>query len=821
MTQQLVQALLNEHLVSPNDIEEATRRQIVQGGSLDTNLLELGVPEDVVLRGLAEAYRLPTGDKSDIDTIEGHIPRIFPLVFAETYRLVPYRLVGANLGVLVNGATDQDLFSRIRDRLQLHPVATVTTEARMHYAMHRIYGVALLPRFEALLAKLDGAPPTPLYGPPPVEHMLSWGLPASRIRPGRARGETRKGGPDVAGLLARLDSATDRDAIVEILLEVALGTFDYVALFLVQGERVNGWRSTDPESTNRVARVSLPLAEPSVFQTIHATRGHYLGPIPQTAVNTQLLQTLGRPAPRTAFLASLIVGGRLVGILYADNGSKGVLARRVSGVLLLTHRVGLCFENLIRRRKAMPTPQPKVSSEPQELTFRAESPALPVPEPSPVSEALRDRASVASPVSVALADEPIAVPPQNTAYYPPLAPDADIPEVVAEEVELIHEAGDVSAKDASDYIAFASIDRESPEDAVSEWEDILIETVQTGTRAAPESVVSGASAPPAVTWDDVIAEARKAPSLGVPALGRVNVDVAGHVVDPREMLLDGLDALDVGTRTSAIASLLPLGSAIDDVLRARFPGKILIDPFSPEQSLPPLAECSGLLALLLQRGLDGIPVVLKHLDSADRTQRLFAVYMLLVITYPQALEALARRLFDTEPRVRFLAADALRSYTREPGYTRILGSLREQLKVPVYEVQVSTVQVLGQLRDPRAVPSLIPLVVSPQPELASAAASALAVICAQAFGRDVTRWAEWWQASYNRPRETWLVASLRHPSPQVQRIAFSELQLLTGYTGTFDPMAPAEVREPVVRVWEKWLDDLVHTHNQPENRVSA
>lgn len=815
MTQQLVQALLNEHLVSPNDIEEATRRQVVQGGSLDTNLLELGVPEDVVLRGLAEAYRLPTGDKSDIDRIEGHIPRIFPLVFAETYRLVPYRLVGANLGVLVNGATDEGLFARIRERLQLHPVATVTTEARMHYAMHRIYGVALLPRFEGLLTKLDGAPPTPLYGPPPIDHMLSWGLPASRIRPGRARGETRRNGPDVAGLLARLDSAGDRDAIVEILLEVALGTFEYVSLFLVQGERINGWRSTDPESTNRVARLSLPLSEPSVFQTVHSTRGHYLGPIPSTPVNNQLLQTLGRPSPRTAFLASLMVGGRLVGILYADNGSKGVLARRVSGVLLLTHRVGLCFENLIRRRKsAVPAAKPR--EEPTELEFRAEAP--PLHGGSPVSQALQDQPQIASPVSVALADEPIAVPPQNTAYYPPLAPDADLPEVVAEEVELITELEE-SAKE-NDYIAFASIDKESPEDAVSEWEDILIETVQTGAQPKPEAMVQAASAPPAVVWDDVIAEARKVPSLA-PALGSVNVDVAGHDVDPRDMLLDGLDALDVGTRSSAIASLLPLGSTIDDVLRERFPGKILIDPFSPEQALPPLAECSGLLALLVQRGLDGVPVAIKHLDSADRTQRLFAVYMLLVVTYPQGLEALARRLYDTEPRVRFLAADALRSYTREPGYTRILASLREQLKVPVYEVQVSTVQVLGQLRDPRAVPSLIPLVVSPQPELASAAASALAVICAQAFGRDVARWAEWWQSSYNRPRETWLVGSLRHASPQVQRIAFSELQLLTGYTGTYDPLAPAEAREPVIRVWEKWLDDLVHTHNQPENRVSA
>ncbi len=351
VSQQLVQALLGEHLVSASDIDEAVRRQVVHGGSLDTNLLELGIPEQTILRGLAEAYRLPTGDKSDIDAIEPHIPRIFPLVFAETYRLVPFRLVGSNLGVLVNGPTDEDLFERIRHRLQLNPTTTVTTELRMHYAMHRIYGVALLPRFEQLLTRLDGAPPTPLYEPAPIDHMLSWGLPASRIKATRARGETRRGGPDVAGLLARLDSAHDRDAVVEILLEIALGTFEFVALFLVHGERVDGWRSTDPAATGRVARISIPLAVPSVFQTIHATRGHYLGPIPTNPANTKLLNDLGRAPPRAAFLASLTVGGRLVGILYADNGARGVMARRVSGVLLLTHRVGLCFENLVRRRK--------------------------------------------------------------------------------------------------------------------------------------------------------------------------------------------------------------------------------------------------------------------------------------------------------------------------------------------------------------------------------------------------------------------------------------------------------------------------------------
>lgn len=875
MTQQLVQALLNEHLVSAADIDEAARRQVVHGGSLDTNLLELGVPEVTVLRALGEAYRMPTGDKSDIDAIEPHIPRIFPLVFAETYRLVPYRLVGGNLGVLVNNAVDGDLFGKIRERLSLHPSGTITSEARMHYAMHRVYGVNLLPRFAALLTKLDGAPPTPLYEPAPIDHMLSWGLPASRIRPGRARGETRRGGPDVAGLLARLDSATDRDSVVEILLEIALGTFEFVSIFLVHGERIDGWRSTDPSTTQRVARISLPLAVQTVLTTVYQTRGHYLGPIPQTPDNMKLLQDLGRPPPRTAFVAPLTVGGRLAGILYADNGSRGVLARRVSGVLLLTHRVGLCFENLIRRRKALLVPPPPVVHE-EEIPVHVEQGGATdeqsfadvsyetglaaasgeLGQESPVADSTAaaddgytydtpesysapvtyDTAEQSTPLAYETADgydTPVVIETasydatsdqQQTMYTPPFAPEQEIPEIVTDDIEMVGEQQSATHDEAS-YVAFAHLDSESPEDAVSGWEDVLVETVSTAGAPLPEPVSEAHTAPPAVTWEDVIAEARKAPALsapmGAPAAAQANVEVAGQAIDPRELLLDGLDAMDPEARLAAIGALLPYGTLLDDQLRARFPGKLLLDPFAPDQPLPPLAECSGLMALLVARGLDAIPVVMAHLDSPDRAQRLFAIYMLLVTPYPPALEGLARRLYDTEPRNRFLAADALRSYTREPGYARILQSLREQLKVPVYEVQVTTVQVLGQLRDPRAVPSLIPLVVSPQAELASAAASALAVICAQAYGRDVGRWAEWWKASYNRPRESWLVASLRHPSAQVQRIAFSELQLLTGYSGGFDPSSPAEVREPVVRVWEKWLNDLVSARNEMTSAGSS
>ncbi|MEL6545676.1 MAG: hypothetical protein AAFQ82_13675, partial [Myxococcota bacterium] len=354
MSDRLAQILESERLASRDTIDEAQRRQILYEGSLDTNLLELGaVSEPDLLRALGEAYRLPVGEKSDIDTVEGHIPRIFPLQFAEAYRMVPFRLIGPNLSVLVNSEPDPQLFARIRERLQLHVNATVTTEARLHYAMHRLYATKLLPRFDGLLTRLDGEPPRPLHEPPKGEHFLSWGLPSTRVDGAvRQKGASRSGS-DIAALLARLDTAPNRDAVIEILLEIAVGVFDYVCMFVVQGDQINGWRGIEPEQTAQVARISMPVSNPSVFQTIYNTQGHYLGPLPKNDYNEDLLKQLGRESPRTALLAPIMVRGKLVAVVYADNGPRPVPSRRVSGLLLLAHRVGMCLENLIRKRKRM------------------------------------------------------------------------------------------------------------------------------------------------------------------------------------------------------------------------------------------------------------------------------------------------------------------------------------------------------------------------------------------------------------------------------------------------------------------------------------
>ena len=825
MSQDLGKRLITSGAVTEAALNEALQRQVVFGGSLDTNLLEVGAAtEEVLLLALGEALALPTANREQIEQIGQHIPRLFPLVFAETYHLVPYNLVEQDLAVLVNAAPDDQLFTHIRERLRLRVSGVVTTEARLHYAMYRLYGTALQPRFANLLSRLDGrAPDSP---GPENEHVLSWGLSNAVITPTAARGDDKRRGLDVRGLLSRVDAATDRDSVVEGLLSAALAVFDFAGLFAVHGDLINGWRGSSSEVTQRLARISLNVELPSVFQTIYVTGGHYLGPLPHNSINAKLLEDMGRGVPRAALLAPISVGGKLAAILYADNGARGVSSKRVAAVLLLAQRTGMAFERLIRRQKAradkgfVARVDDPESLEIGPITISAEGESWGVQEraaatPAAVADGVVP-ATVESPAAPTIASQTSSAASFSEAWGAMRLSEiestdgegADIGDEIVLEPEEVEAAAVDAAPTASSptYTAFADVS-DSPRAALDDWQDVLLETTGLERTGRPSSRRAQA-APPSVTWEDVIAEAEHAQNAMTAA---APVEVAGTVIDTRELLFDSLEAQSPEVRHDAVEKLLALGTSIDDELRSRFPGRLAFDPFAISSALPAFRACSGLLELIAARGVSAAPIVLPHLESPEAFRRFFAIYFLHAVAYPPALSALARRLYDAEPKNRFLAAETLRAYAGEPGYAHVVQSLRDQLRVPILESQVAAVQILGQLREPTAVPSLIPLVVAKRADLAGAAASALAVICGQAFGADVARWAEWWQNHYNRLRAAWLVESLRSPTLALVRLAHNELVLLSGRNVRFD-FESAAGRESAIRDWEEWWSQAARSY---------
>ena len=753
----LAQILVDDAVISATVLENALQRQVILGGSLDTNLLELGAASETALTAaLGRAGAGPTAGRAEIEAIAPHLPQLFPLVFAETYHLVPERLVGETLSVLIGMPLEPQLRTLVAERLHLQLAPIYCCEVRLHYAMHRLYGAELLPRYRTLLAKLDPVDAPPPKPEAPSERVLSWGVATSRIAAPRGA-DGRLTGRDVRSMVARLDAATDRDAIVEVLLGFALAAFDFAALFLVQGDYVHGWRGTDAAATQRIAQISVPLSHPSVFQTLYATGGHYLGPLPQNSANQQLLSALGRPPPRVACLAPILVGGRMAALLYADNGAHSVATKRVAALLILLHRAGLGLEQLIHRRK------------------RAHAVAVPMAQQAGSADSLESL-----------------------------------------NLNLNQDLDSATAAPTStptpSYVAFADV-QETPRASLDEWEDVLLDTVSESQRSATLEAAAVQGPSYAAQWQDVVQEAQRASQLVAPVSS--NVLLGGQSVATQEILFDALAADDPEARQSAVAQLLPLGARMDAMLMERFPGHLRLDPLTC-RTQPTFDQYSGVCELLAARGGDAAPLVISQLGSDLPQHRLIAVAFFQAVFYPLACEALARRLYDTEPKIRQMTVEALRGMAGEPAYGRLIAGLCEQLQGQVEAAQATALQILGQLREARMVPEIISCLAAENPNVMRTAALALAVICTQTFGANVPRWRQWWDAHGHQPRSSWLLAGLAHSSAAIRRVAHHELQVATGQSLPFNAEAPVAERSLAQQAWSQ-----VVAHNAPAPAAPA
>jgi hypothetical protein len=149
-----------------------------------------------------------------------------------------------------------------------------------------------------------------------------------------------------------MDSAQDRDSVMLPLLHFIQRFFEFTGLFVVHQDHVMGWRGATLAMTEKFSNVHMALDTPSVLQVVYHARGPYLGPIPNSTSNAMLLHALEREFPRVALLVPLVVGDKIAGILYADNGSQVVSLSRVAAVLAAIQRAGVSLATFILRSKA-------------------------------------------------------------------------------------------------------------------------------------------------------------------------------------------------------------------------------------------------------------------------------------------------------------------------------------------------------------------------------------------------------------------------------------------------------------------------------------
>lgn len=152
---------------------------------------------------------------------------------------------------------------------------------------------------------------------------------------------------------AELARSSDREDVARTVLRFASGKWRRCLLLSVQGSLVTGWHGMGRGVRDEaVRRMGVPLRDQSTFRLVRDTRSHYVGPVKRDAAMGMFYRLLGGGFPTTAVILPLLVRGKVVHLLYVDNGPDQLTPPDVGELLILSQSVGRSYEAMMRRRKS-------------------------------------------------------------------------------------------------------------------------------------------------------------------------------------------------------------------------------------------------------------------------------------------------------------------------------------------------------------------------------------------------------------------------------------------------------------------------------------
>jgi hypothetical protein len=305
--------------VTERQLQEAIQHQVLYGGRLGTNLYELGfITEERLQEALAKAHGV-AAMAVDLREVSPDTVALIPRAMAAKHKVFPYQLRGKTLFLLMVDPSDHGAVAKVGFTLGYIVRPLVVPEFRMIQLLRDYYGIDERWRFN------DTHRPAAL----PEE------------------------APDADTAAARIDRAETRDEVVEALVALCRHFFRRVLFFIVREPWVLGWIGAGEGVQRELApRLRFPLDEPSVFQTVTRDKTMFIGRLGPEDQNQRFLEALGKRPNTNAALFPVVVKGRVVNLVYADNGSTGNVKPSLGELLVLLQGVPRAYLRIIRRRVA-------------------------------------------------------------------------------------------------------------------------------------------------------------------------------------------------------------------------------------------------------------------------------------------------------------------------------------------------------------------------------------------------------------------------------------------------------------------------------------
>jgi hypothetical protein len=338
--------LLRDAVIGLSQLEEALKAQILYGGRLGTNLVELGLIDlDTLGLYLAKVHGVPVATQARMEAADaGSVARLGRELAERhlAFPLGPEPLRPETIAIAMADPRQPDRIGDIQRALGTTIAPYAAAELRILYYLERHYQIERRPRF---LRPADAsAPPiasdrrrtqpapgqvAPVVRFEPRSRRADTAPPPAEVKPPAKA--TATGGARVSYESARraIATAQQRDQIADAWMSLAEGRLGAALLFIVRGQAAMGWRGMAADGKRlagaAVERLAVPLGGSSVLQVCYDTGRPHHGPSPAAGrpIERQIWDTLavGEP-PEIMLVVPVVVGQRVVNLFYG-HGQAG------------------------------------------------------------------------------------------------------------------------------------------------------------------------------------------------------------------------------------------------------------------------------------------------------------------------------------------------------------------------------------------------------------------------------------------------------------------------------------------------------------------
>jgi hypothetical protein len=384
MSIKLGELLINEGVITQEQLDEALKCHIIFGIKLGSSLIELGfIQEDVLVTLLSKKLGVPAVSHSELLQVPADvIDRLSPAV-AEKFRVIPIRLDHKHLRVAMSDPTDFKSLEELAFITGNIIDPMIAPEVQILFALEKYYGVTRDHRYVCVNTELqkrkersvlDGSEnfitdesmytisadysDKGMYGDllnVPIPAVLYGGAPNSASTVQQRSQKPPLDLYTIDKLSLDFSKARNRDEVAQIFMKYLGQEFKKGALLTIRGHFAVGWKAINGEKPVKdFETVTLELSKSSELSEMLIGKHYFFGPLSSSAANQPIINALNLGSSDTVLSLPVVMNGRVVAMIVVSSDVIS-LQQRLGELQKLVFKASLTFQILVLKNKLLQT----------------------------------------------------------------------------------------------------------------------------------------------------------------------------------------------------------------------------------------------------------------------------------------------------------------------------------------------------------------------------------------------------------------------------------------------------------------------------------